>query len=72
MKKGTLTPNGMGGYDLEIHNVSGDWKSKLANTAITLSMAALTGVATYVGSRLANIVDEKMNEASKKKKKEQK
>lgn len=71
MKKGTLTPNGMGGYDLEIHNVSGDWKSNLVNTAIALGMAMATGAFTYAGSRLANIVDEKMNEASKKKKKKE-
>ena len=72
MKKGTLTPNGMGGYDLEIHNVSGDWKSKMANTAITLGMAALTGAVTYAGQYLASIAITKMNEASEKKKKEQK
>ena len=70
--KGTITlPNGEVS-NIEMSEVSGDWKSKMANTAITLGMAALTGVATYVGSRLANIVDEKMKEASDKKKKEQK
>ena len=52
--------------------VSGDWKSKMANTAITLGMAALTGAVTYAGQYLASIAITKMNEASEKKKKEQK
>lgn len=70
--KGTLTPNGMGGYDLEMSEVSGDWKSKMANTAITLGMAAITGAVTYAGQYLASIAITKMIEASEKKKKEQK
>lgn len=68
MKKGTLTPNEMGGFNLEIHDVSGDWKSKAISTAVTLGMAAITGVATYTGQYLASVVVQKMNEASEKKK----
>lgn len=70
MKKGTLTPNEMGGYDLEINNVSGDWKSKAINTAVTLGMAMVTGAVTYAGQHLACVAVQKMNEASEKKKKQ--
>lgn len=70
MKKGTLTPNEMGGYNLEIHDVSGDWKSKAIDTAVTLGMAMITGAVTYAGQYLASIAVQKMNEASEKKKKQ--
>ena len=70
MQKGTLTPNEMGGFDLEIHDVSGDLKSKSINTAVTLGMAMVTGAATYIGSYLASIVVQKINEASEKRKNE--
>lgn len=70
--KGTITlPNGEVS-NIEMSEVSGDWKSKMANTAITLGMAALTGAVTYVGQYLTCIAITKMNEASEKKKKEQK
>lgn len=69
MKKGTLTPNEMGGFNLEIKNV-GDWKSKAINTAVTLGMAMITGAATYAGQYLASVAVQKMNEASEKKKKQ--
>lgn len=67
MKKGTLTPNEMGGYNLEIHDVS-DWKSKAINTAVTLGVAMITGAVTYAGQYLACVAVQKMNEASEKKK----
>ena len=70
--KATITlPNGEVS-NIEMSEVSGDWKSKMANTAITLGMAALTGAVTYAGQYLASIAITKMNEASEKKKKEQK
>ena len=70
--KGTITlPNGEVS-NIEMSEVSGDWKSKMANTAITLGMAALTGAVTYAGQYLASISITKMIEASEKKKKEQK
>ena len=70
--KGTITlPNGEVS-NIEMSEVSGDWKSKMANTAITLGMAALTGAVTYASQYLASIAITKMNEASEKKKKEQK
>ena len=72
MKKGTLTPNEMGGFDLEIKNVSSDWKEKMISTAITLGMAALTGIATYFGQYAAATVAQKLQERSAKKKEEQK
>lgn len=68
MQKGTLTPNEMGGFDLEIKNVSGDWKSVTINTAVTLGMAMITGAVTYAGQYLASVAVQKMNEASEKKK----
>jgi hypothetical protein len=72
MEKGTLTPNEMGGFDLEIKNVSGDWKSKAINTAVTLGMAMITGAVTYAGQYLASVAIQKMQEKSAKKKEEQK
>lgn len=68
MKKGTLTPNGIGGFDLEIHNVSGDWKSNAINTAMTLGLAMITGAATYAGQVIASMATQKAIEASQKKK----
>lgn len=68
MKKGTLTPNEMGGYDLEIHNVSVDWKSKAINTAVTLGMAMVTGAVTYAGQYLASVMIQKASEKKKKQK----
>lgn len=68
MKKGTLTPNEMGGYNLEIHNVSGDWKSKAINTTVTLGAAMITGAVTYAGQYLACVAVQKFNEASEKRK----
>lgn len=70
--KGTITlPNGEVS-NIEMSEVSGDWKSKVVSTAITLGMAAITGAATYAGQCLASIALMKMNEASEKKKKKQK
>lgn len=68
MKKGTLTPNELGGFNLEIHDVSGDWKSKAISTAATLGMAMITGAVTYAGQYLACVAMQKINEASEKKK----
>lgn len=70
--KGTITlPNGEVS-NIEMSEVSGDWKSKMANTAITLGMAAITGAVTYAGQYLASIAVMKINKASEEKKKKQK
>lgn len=68
MKKGTLTPNELGGFDLEIHDVSGDWKSRVIDTAMTLGLAMVTGAVTYAGQFIASMVTQKAIEASEKKK----
>ena len=69
--KGTLTPNGMGGYDLEMSKVS-DVKSGIWTVVTTACLGLVGGMATYSGQLLMNYANQKITEIISAKKKKQK
>ena len=64
MQKGTITPNGMGGFDLEMRE-KGDG---VIGFLIKLGIAAATGAAGWIGAKVAAEISETFEKKKAKEK----
>ncbi len=63
MQKGTITPNGLGGFDLEMREKS----DGVVGFLIKLGIAAATGAAGWIGAKVAAEISETFEKKKAKK-----